>query len=50
LDNRPRRVAVSGVELNSDKDEALRQHLMVSDTSIHYPQLSLPSNSIDILT
>lgn len=30
LDNRPRRVAVSGVELNSDKDEALRQHLMVS--------------------
>ncbi|CAI7576128.1 unnamed protein product [Penicillium viridicatum] len=28
LDNRPRRVAVSGVELNSDKDEALRQHLM----------------------
>lgn len=30
LDNRPRRVAVTGVELNSDKDEALRQHLMVS--------------------
>lgn len=30
LDNRPRRVAVSGVALNSDKDEALRQHLMVS--------------------
>ncbi|KAJ5434878.1 hypothetical protein N7491_005473 [Penicillium cf. griseofulvum] len=28
LDNRPRRVAVSGVELNSEKDEALRQHLM----------------------
>lgn len=33
LDNRPRRVAVSGVELNSDKDEALRQHLMVSSLS-----------------
>lgn len=33
LDNRPRRVAVSGVELNSDKDEALRQHLMVSYVS-----------------
>lgn len=33
LDNRPRRVAVSGVELNSDKDEALRQHLMVSHVS-----------------
>lgn len=31
LDNRPRRVAVSGVALNSDKDEALRQHLMVSN-------------------
>ena len=33
LDNRPRRVAVSGVALNSDKDEALRQHLMVSHIS-----------------
>jgi hypothetical protein len=30
LDNRPRRVAVSGVSLHSEKDEALRQHLMVS--------------------
>ncbi|KAE8363302.1 hypothetical protein BDV27DRAFT_8125 [Aspergillus caelatus] len=28
LDNRPRRVAVSGVELNSEKDEALRQFLI----------------------
>ncbi|KAI9926452.1 hypothetical protein ASPWEDRAFT_141841 [Aspergillus wentii DTO 134E9] len=28
LDNRPRRVAVSGVEFNSDKDEALRQFLI----------------------
>ncbi|KAJ5899257.1 hypothetical protein N7495_004001 [Penicillium taxi] len=28
LDNRPRRVAVAGVELNSDKDEALRHHLL----------------------
>ncbi|KAJ5388117.1 hypothetical protein N7509_010658 [Penicillium cosmopolitanum] len=28
LDNRPRRVAVSGVSLHSEKDEALRQHLM----------------------
>lgn len=30
LDNRPKRVAVSGVELNSEKDEALRQYLIVS--------------------
>jgi hypothetical protein len=30
LDNRPRRVAVSGVSLHSERDEALRQHLMVS--------------------
>ena len=37
LDNRPRRVAVSGVELNSEKDEALRQFLIVSD----FPSLSL---------
>ncbi|KAJ5225944.1 hypothetical protein N7468_007169 [Penicillium chermesinum] len=28
LDNRPRRINVPGVELNSDKDEALRQHLI----------------------
>ncbi|KAE8150060.1 hypothetical protein BDV25DRAFT_155103 [Aspergillus avenaceus] len=28
LDNRPRRVAVAGVELNTDKDEALRQFLI----------------------
>ncbi|KAB8235561.1 hypothetical protein ETB97_006890 [Aspergillus alliaceus] len=28
LDNRPRRVAVSGVEFDSDKDEALRQFLI----------------------
>lgn len=30
LDNRPKRVAVSGVEFNSEKDEALRQFLVVS--------------------
>lgn len=30
LDNRPKRVSVSGVEFNGDKDEALRQHLFVS--------------------
>lgn len=30
LDNRPKRIAVSGVELNSEKDEALRQFLIVS--------------------
>lgn len=29
LDNRPRRVAVSGVEFNPEKDEALRQFLIV---------------------
>ncbi|EAW14368.1 CCCH zinc finger and RRM domain protein [Aspergillus clavatus NRRL 1] len=28
LDNRPKRVAVAGVELNSEKDEALRQFLI----------------------
>lgn len=30
LDNRPKKVSVSGVEFNGDKDEALRQHLFVS--------------------
>ena len=30
LDNRPKRVAVSGVLLNSEQDEALRQYLTVS--------------------
>lgn len=30
LDNRPRRIAVSGVEKGSDRDEALRQYLLVS--------------------
>lgn len=30
LDNRPKRIAVSGVELNTEKDEALRQFLIVS--------------------
>lgn len=30
LDNRPKRVAVSGVEFDSAKDEALRQYLIVS--------------------
>jgi hypothetical protein len=35
LDNRPRRVAVSGIEIGSDNDEALRQHLIVSSLSIH---------------
>lgn len=29
LDNRPRRVAISGAELTGDKDEALRQYLIV---------------------
>ncbi|EFW14891.1 hypothetical protein D8B26_000459 [Coccidioides posadasii str. Silveira] len=28
LDNRPRRVAISGVEFNTDRDEALRQYLL----------------------
>jgi hypothetical protein len=43
LDNRPRRVAVSGVELNSDKDEALRQHLMVS-TYFFYFHVSITNS------
>jgi uncharacterized protein YfcZ (UPF0381/DUF406 family) len=30
LDNRPRRVAIAGFEVGSAKDEALRQHLVVS--------------------
>lgn len=34
LDNRPRRVAVSGIEIGSDNDEALRQHLIVSSLFI----------------
>lgn len=34
LDNRPRRVAVSGVD-NPDKDEGLRQYLIVSPLSPH---------------
>ena len=33
LDNRPKRVAISGVDLNSEKDEALRQYLIVSFSS-----------------
>lgn len=40
LDNRPRRVAVSGVEFNSDKDEALRQFLIVSRPSHPVPKVS----------
>lgn len=40
LDNRPRRVAVSGVEFNSDKDEALRQFLIVSSPS--HPEIPTP--------
>lgn len=35
LDNRPRRVAVSGIEIGSDNDEALRQYLIVSSLFIH---------------
>lgn len=30
LDYRPRRLAVAGIEVNSSRDEALRQHLIVS--------------------
>ena len=39
LDNRPRRVAVAGVDFTApDKDEALRQHLLVSDHVFVYNQ------------
>lgn len=34
LDNRPKRIAVSGVEFNTEKDEALRQFLIVSHNYI----------------
>lgn len=45
LDNRPKRIAVSGVELNTEKDEALRQFLIVSI----FPSLSL-TNIVQLLT
>lgn len=32
LDNRPRRVAISGIEFDTEKDEALRQYLIVRAT------------------
>jgi hypothetical protein len=32
LDNRPRRLAVTGIEASTPRDEALRQHLLVSGT------------------
>ena len=35
LDNRPKKVAVSGVQWDTEKDEALRQHLLVSSSNIH---------------
>lgn len=53
LDNRPKRVAVSGVEFNSEKDEALRAYLIVSHTLL-YPiyllRLYILFPGIDILT
>lgn len=33
LDNRPKRIAVSGIKPNSEQDEAFRQHLIVSLTT-----------------
>ena len=45
LDNRPKKVAVSGVQWDTEKDEALRQHLLVSVPPEHiffFPSLTLP--------
>jgi hypothetical protein len=40
LDNRPKRVAISGVDFNPEKDEALRQYLIVSHF-LHYMDVLL---------
>jgi len=34
LDNRPRRLAVAGIEANTSRDEALRQYLLVSEVYV----------------
>lgn len=40
LDNRPKRIAISGVDFDAEKDEALRQFLIVSSTfSIFKPHV-----------
>lgn len=41
LDNRPKKVSVSGVEFNGEKDEALRQHLFVSGLKVLVNRLPL---------
>ncbi|RAL13777.1 CCCH zinc finger and RRM domain protein [Aspergillus homomorphus CBS 101889] len=47
LDNRPKRVAVSGVEFNSEKDEALRQFLIgVGEYSSIEPNPDQPDSLI----
>ena len=43
LDNRPKRIAVSSIEPNSEKDEALRQHLIVS---LFFNLYSIPANDV----
>ncbi|KAE8355293.1 hypothetical protein BDV28DRAFT_129284 [Aspergillus coremiiformis] len=47
LDNRPKRVAVSGVEFNSEKDEALRQFLIgVGEYESIQPDVEQPDSLI----
>jgi FKBP-type peptidyl-prolyl cis-trans isomerase len=41
LDNRTKRLAVTGIEAGSPKDEALRQHLLVNNVSLPYPNICL---------
>lgn len=40
LDNRPKRVAISGVDFSPEKDEALRQYLIVSAANFSRPFVS----------
>jgi RNA recognition motif. (a.k.a. RRM, RBD, or RNP domain) len=49
LDNRPKRVAISGVDFNSEKDEALRQYLIVSFLFSFYLRPLLPRAMLIIL-
>jgi RNA recognition motif-containing protein len=43
LDNRTKRLAVTGIEAGSLKDEALRQHLLVNNVSLPYFPIPIPN-------
>lgn len=45
LDNRPKRIAISGVEVGTEKDEALRQHLLVGSLFLLSLSYSSPQNN-----